>query len=54
MTILGAICLVDREEGATQSLASEHGVALRSIFTLAELRAKNNSCCASVLTSVGA
>ncbi len=36
MRVLGAICLVDRQQGATELLAGK-GIALASIFTLAEL-----------------
>jgi orotate phosphoribosyltransferase len=36
MRVLGAICLVDRQQGATELLAGK-GIVLASIFTLAEL-----------------
>jgi orotate phosphoribosyltransferase len=36
MRVLGAICLVDRQQGATELLAGK-GIELASIFTLAEL-----------------
>ena len=36
MRVIGAICLVDREQGATELLAGK-GVALEHVFTLAEL-----------------
>jgi len=36
MRVLGAICLVDRQQGATELLGAK-GVQLSSIFTLAEL-----------------
>jgi orotate phosphoribosyltransferase len=36
MHVLGAICLVDRQQGATEMLAGK-GVALAHVFTLAEL-----------------
>jgi orotate phosphoribosyltransferase len=36
MRVLGAICLVDRQQGAAEMLAGK-GVALERIFTLAEL-----------------
>jgi orotate phosphoribosyltransferase len=36
MRVLGAICLVDRQQGATELLAG-NGIVLASIFTLAEL-----------------
>ena len=37
MKILGAICLVDRRQGATELLRDEFGLRLESIFTLPEL-----------------
>jgi orotate phosphoribosyltransferase len=37
MRILGAICLVDRRQGATELLRDEFGLSLESIFTLPEL-----------------
>lgn len=36
MRILGAICLVDRQQGATELLAGK-GIVLEHVFTLAEL-----------------
>lgn len=39
MTVLGAICLVDREAGAAERLRREYGCELEHIFTLSELRA---------------
>lgn len=36
MRVLGAICLVDRQQGATELLGG-NGIVLASIFTLAEL-----------------
>jgi len=36
MRVLGAVCLVDRQQGATELLAGK-GIVLASIFTLAEL-----------------
>jgi orotate phosphoribosyltransferase len=42
MRVLGAICLVDRQQGATELLASRFGCALESIFKLSELRAKHD------------
>ncbi len=39
MRILGAICLVDRCQGATELLRDKFGLRLESIFTLAELLA---------------
>lgn len=38
MDILGAICLVDREMGATDLLSRKYGCALESVFKLSELR----------------
>jgi len=38
MQILGIICLVDREQGATEYLKEKFGYTLQHIFTLAELR----------------
>jgi orotate phosphoribosyltransferase len=37
MIVLGAICLVDREHGASNLLRERFGVYLRRIFTLSEL-----------------
>jgi orotate phosphoribosyltransferase len=37
MSVIGAMCLVDREEGATEFLASQFGCRLESIFKLPEL-----------------
>jgi orotate phosphoribosyltransferase len=39
MEVLGAICLVDREQGATESLGEKYGCRLESIFKLSELEA---------------
>jgi orotate phosphoribosyltransferase len=39
MTVLGAICLVDREEGATEFLANNYRCRLESIFKKSELLA---------------
>jgi orotate phosphoribosyltransferase len=41
MNVLGAICLVDREEGATEFLARDFGCRLASIFKLSELLTEN-------------
>jgi orotate phosphoribosyltransferase len=38
MNVLGAICLVDREMGATELLKSQFGCELESVFTLSDLR----------------
>jgi orotate phosphoribosyltransferase len=37
MHILGAICLVDRRQGATELLHDKYGLRLENIFTLPEL-----------------
>ena len=37
MVVLGAICLVDREEGASQLLRKDYDCDLVRIFTLEEL-----------------
>lgn len=37
MEILGAICLVDRRQGATEYLWEKYGIRLESIFTLPDL-----------------
>jgi orotate phosphoribosyltransferase len=42
MEILGAICLVDREQGAREFLEKNYGCRLESIFTLSELEAHRN------------
>lgn len=38
MEILGAICLIDREAGATEMLRHEFGLELASIFKLSDFR----------------
>ena len=38
MAVLGAICLIDREAGASELLRSEFGVDLASIFRLSDFR----------------
>jgi orotate phosphoribosyltransferase len=38
MEILGAICLIDREAGATELLSGDYGVELASIFKLSDFR----------------
>ena len=38
MEILGAICLIDREAGASELLRNEFGVELTSIFKLSDFR----------------
>ena len=42
MEILGAICLVDREAGATELLKSRFGCALDSVFKLSDFQANEN------------
>lgn len=39
MTVLGAICLVDREAGAAERLRRDYACELEHVFTLSELRA---------------
>jgi len=38
MEILGAVCLIDREAGATELLRDKYGVKLASIFKLSDFR----------------
>jgi orotate phosphoribosyltransferase len=38
MNVIGALCLVDREMGATELLSSSFGIRLESIFTLSAIR----------------
>lgn len=38
MDILGAMCLIDREAGATELLREKYGVELESIFKLSDFR----------------
>jgi orotate phosphoribosyltransferase len=38
MKILGAVCLIDREAGATEMLREKYGVELASIFKLSDFR----------------
>ena len=42
MLVLGALCLVDREMGATELLDSRFGCPLDSIFKLTDLRTEQN------------
>lgn len=42
MNVVGAICLVDRGQGAAELLREKFGLALASIFTLADLIAHKN------------
>jgi orotate phosphoribosyltransferase len=42
MEVLGAICLVDREAGATELLQSKFGCALDSVFKLSDFQADEN------------
>lgn len=39
MKVIGVICLVDREQGASEYIQKKFGYTLHHIFTLAELRA---------------
>jgi orotate phosphoribosyltransferase len=41
MIVLGAICLVDREQGAAEFLEKEHQIRLESIFKLSEIVAQH-------------
>jgi orotate phosphoribosyltransferase len=47
MHVLGAVCLVDREQGAAELLKEKFGLALASIFILSELVAHKNESKAS-------
>ena len=38
MEILGAVCLIDREAGATELLRDKYGVELVSLFKLSDFR----------------
>jgi orotate phosphoribosyltransferase len=42
MEVMGAICLVDREAGATELLRSKFGCALDSVFKLSDFQANDN------------
>ncbi len=42
MKVIGAICLVDREQGAAELLKARCGCQLESIFKLSDLRSKHN------------
>ena len=44
MRVLGAICLVDREMGASELLKAEFGIDLENIFRLSELRPAQDNC----------
>jgi orotate phosphoribosyltransferase len=48
MRVLGAICLVDRQQGAADLLNERFGLSLSSIFTLAELLSHQNNASDSV------
>jgi len=48
LQVLGAICLVDREMGASDLLRREFGLELESIFRLSELRASSGNALATV------
>lgn len=43
MIVLGAICLVDREAGATELLRREFGIELESVYKLSALRAVHDA-----------
>ncbi len=43
MNVLGAACLVNREQGGPELLAEKFGITLASIFTLAELVQHKNA-----------
>lgn len=43
MEVLGAICLVDRQQGASNLLSERFGISLARIFTLAELISATDS-----------
>ena len=43
MIVLGAICLVDREAGATELLKREFGIQLESVYKLSALRAVHDA-----------
>jgi orotate phosphoribosyltransferase len=47
MEVLGAICLVDRQQGATEMLAGK-GIVLEHVFTLSELVAHKEALAARV------
>jgi orotate phosphoribosyltransferase len=42
MKVIGAMCLVDRQQGAAGLLQERFGIALESVFTLAELLARKD------------
>ena len=44
MNVIGAMCLVDRGEGAAELIATKFGVDLERIFTLSDLRVYQNEC----------
>jgi orotate phosphoribosyltransferase len=48
MNVLGAVCLVDREMGASELLSQDCGLVLESIFKLSEFRAENEVLTASL------
>ena len=43
MIVLGSICLVDREAGATELLKREFGIELESVYKLSALRAVHDA-----------
>jgi orotate phosphoribosyltransferase len=44
MSIIGAVCLVDREMGAAELLMQKFACKLESIFKLSDLRTPNEPC----------
>jgi len=53
MDVLGAICLVDRREGAIELLASKYQCRLESIFTLSELLARQSELAGTIAEPIG-
>jgi orotate phosphoribosyltransferase len=53
MKVLGAICLVDRQEGAAQKLEREFNLRLASIFTLEDLLAHKKLMDGQLVTVAG-
>lgn len=54
MEVIGAICLVDREMGATELLADKYGLQLESIFKLSEFQAGREDEIGAAKAPVGA
>jgi len=48
MVVLGAVCLVDREQGATEFLEKNYQCRLESVFKLSEIVANDESQAASI------